>query len=517
MEVMGTRLRVLLVKPFQPVRNPLCQPPLGILYLCSALRKGFGSDIEVSYEDHRLFQEDPLSSAERIADQRYDLVGFSALNFEAETVHRMAKIIKLRSPHTLIALGGPYPHSSPERAQRYGGIDWIFDGEAELTLPQAVSAHFFGKGTLERIPGLIFRHKEGDPYISTGAPELPRDLDALPFPAWDLVPFDLYASRPNMNGWLKGKRYAPIFTSRGCPYRCNYCHDLFGKGFRWRSPENVLEEIELLHREYGVDEFHIIDDIYNLHKPRMRKIAQLIIERFGEGRLNFCFPNGVRADILDPEDLPLLKRMGVFQISVAVETVTPRLQTLIEKNLKIDRVERIINECHRLGILTKGFFMLGFPTETVEEIEATIRFAVRSRLTFAGFYLVIPQEGTPIYHLARKVSPLATRKVILKDFYNEQSWYQLAYGVDLRAIQRRAFRRFYLRPWRIFKLARVLSPGNLFLGFLAFLRIAITRDPVLGRGQKMMGRLLERYGDLLSLPERDEEPAISTQSAESVR
>lgn len=507
-------LRVLLVKPFQPVRNPLCQPPLGILYLASALRARFGKEVEVRYEDHRLFQENPFVAAERIAANSYDLVGFSALNFEAETVHRMARIIKTLSPKTLIALGGPYPHSSPRRAREYGGIDWIFDGEAEASFPQAVAAYFFGEGRLEEVPGLTFRYRSGDPYVTTRCPELPRDLDELPFPAWDLVPFSLYAQRPNMNGWLKGRLYAPIFTSRGCPYKCNYCHDLFGKGFRWRSPENVLKEIVLLHEGYGIDEFHIIDDIYNLHKPRMRRIAELIIERFGEGKLYFCFPNGVRADILDPEDLPLLKRMGVFQISVAVETVTPRLQTLIQKNLKIEKVHHIIQECHRLGILTKGFFMLGFPTETVPEIEATIRFAVHSRLTFAGFYLVIPQEGTPIYHWANRESPHATKKVILKDFYNKESWYQLAYGVNLRRIQRRAFRRFYLRPWRIFKLARVLSPGNLFLGFLAFLRIAITWDPVLGRGERFFRRFTERYGELLSLPEPEESPALATSITE---
>jgi len=481
---------------------------MGILYLAGALRKTLGSVVDVQYEDHRLFKENPIEAGKRIAEQKYDIVGFSALNYEAEVAHGMAKLIKTLSPHTITALGGPYPHSSPHRAQTYGGFDWIFNGEAELTFPQAVKAYFLGEGRLEDVPGLTFRLHNTSPYITTRCPELPQNLDELPFPAWDLVPFHLYANRPNMNGWLKGTLYAPLFTSRGCPYKCNYCHDLFGKGFRWRSPENVLKEIELLHEEFHIDEFHIIDDIFNLHKPRMRKIAQLIIERFGEQKLHFCFPNGVRADILDPEDLPLLKQMGVFQISVAVETVTPRLQTLIQKNLKIDRVKNIIDTCHKLGILTKGFFMIGFPTETVEEIGNTIRFAVRSRLTFAGFYLVIPQEGTPIYHLAKKEAPLATKKVILKDFYNQQSWYQLAYGVNLRKIQKQAFRRFYLRPWRILKLSRALSPKNLFKGFLAFLRIAVTLDPVLGK--LVQFRSQTPYHDLFSLPEPDDQPMVGS-------
>ena len=114
---------------------------------------------------------------------------------------------------------------------------------------------------------------------------------------------------------LKGKRYAPIFTSRGCPYLCNYCHDLFGKRFIHRSSEHVLEEIELLYENYGVDEFEIVDDIFNLHKPRLKKIMGEVKRRW-PGKIHFCFPNGVRADIMDEE---------VIEESILVSDIfTPR-------------------------------------------------------------------------------------------------------------------------------------------------------------------------------------------------
>jgi radical SAM superfamily enzyme YgiQ (UPF0313 family) len=446
-------VRVLLVKPYQPATTLLCQPPLGILYLIAALRRRFGDQVEVGYRDMRLFRESPAKVAEEIAG-RYDLVGISAINCEAEGTHSLSRAIRALSPKTIIALGGPYARSAPDRAMKLGEFDWIFDGEADRTFPQAVERRFFGDGDLSSVVGLTWRADPRGPFIFNGGEDSIPDLNALPLPAWDLVPFDLYSARHNMNGSLRAKRYAPLFTSRGCPYLCHYCHDLFGKGFRWRSPESVLEEINLLTDRYGVREFQIIDDIYNLHKPRMRAIANQVIERYGRRSLFFTFPNGVRGDIIDPADLPLLRDMGVYDMTIAIETVSPRLQKLIDKNLNVEHARQVIDAAVEAGISVKGFFMLGFPTETLEEIERTIRFAQDSRLTIAYFFFVIPQQGTPLHELAKKVSPRALEQVSLADYYAKQSWYELAYNVDMTRIRRDALLRFYLRPRRIFRVLR---------------------------------------------------------------
>lgn len=475
-----TVLRILLIKPFRPSLATVCQPPLGLLYLAAAVREVWpGAEVELL--DMRLTEAAPDSLSAHVRQDAYDLVGISALNFEAEAAHELARVAKVLWPKAILAIGGPYAHSSPRRILASADFDWVFDGEAERTLVSAIRAHFFGEGRLGAVPGLTWRSTDTGDYVANGGYDSLPDLDAVAMPAWDLVDFDHYARRPNQNGWLKGTRYAPILTSRGCPYKCSYCHDIFGKKFRWRSPESVLEEIRMLVERFGVDEFQIIDDIYNLHKPRMRRIAELVISTFGERRLNFCFPNGVRADILDPADIPLLARMGVFQIAVAVETVTPRLQKLIQKNLKIERIREVVEACDRAGILSKGFFMLGFPTETLAEIEATIEYAVSSRLTWAGFYLVIPQENTPLHELAKSVAPVALEHVTLRDYYSDVPWYQHAYGIDLRKIQRRAFRRFYLRPRRVWRIISAVGTESLVKGLAIFVKIATIRDPILHR------------------------------------
>lgn len=476
---MDRPLRIVLVKPFQPVVPALCQPPLGLLQLAGGLRERFGDRATVELYDLRLDQIEAETFAAGLGGS-IDVLGVSALNFEAAEAARVAAAVRRRHPDVRTALGGPYAHSSEARARADGVWDWIFHGEADREFAALVAAVLLGEGDPAAVPGVSQRRGD-DAWHSAPAGPTSRELDDLPHPAWDLVRWSVYPQRPNMNGWLKGRRYAPLFTSRGCPYLCSYCHDLFGKGFRWHSPERVVDEIALLHERWGIDEFQIIDDIFNLHKPRMRRIAELVIARFGPRRLHFCFPNGIRADILDEADLPLLADMGVYQMAIAIETVTDRLQEVTQKNLKLERIPSLIAEAERVGIRTKGFFMIGFPTETPDEIEATVRFAVESELSFAGFYMVVPQEGTPIHALAMRESPEATAAVTVEDFYNDAPWYQLAYGVDLRRIQKRAFRRFFLRPRRIARIVRTVRPGSLVRGLAEFLRIAVVMDPVLGR------------------------------------
>ncbi|MFA6091875.1 MAG: radical SAM protein [Elusimicrobiota bacterium] len=464
------RLRILLIKPCRPSPTPICQPPLGILYLISSLRRRFGTQVDVSYRDLRLHKESLNSLAPELS-AKYDLIGISALNCEAQASHALSSAIRALSPNTVIALGGPYARSAPDQAMSAGGMDWIFNGEAERTFPQAVEERFFGRGDLSSVAGLSWRAEPGGPFISNDEGEPIQDLDALPMPAWDLVPFDVYARRHNMNGSLRARRYAPLLTSRGCPYRCSYCHDIFGKGFRRRSPDNVLEEIELLKDRCDVKEFQIIDDIYNLDKPRMRTIAKKVIERYNRRALFFTFPNGIRGDIMDPADLPLLREMGVYDMTIAVETVSDRLQKLIRKNLNIGKVRRIIDAAADAGISVKAFFMLGFPTETREELERTLRFALESRLTIAHFFFVIPQPGTPLHDLAKIESPQATTQTGLDDYYAEQSWYELAYGFDMARFRRDAMLRFYLRPRRILRVLRRINLNQLLLGGWQFFNL----------------------------------------------
>jgi radical SAM superfamily enzyme YgiQ (UPF0313 family) len=452
-------LRVLLVKPCQPNTIPITTPPLGLLCLASSLRKHFGGGVEVRVLDMFLLQRRAHEIVREVAEFQPHVVGISALNFEAEEAGRIAHTVRRHSPDTILALGGPFAHGRQNlaRIEATELYDWIFDGEADLSFPIAVERWFRSDRRLDDVQGLTHRLPDGGYWTNRPTPGGPplagavADLDDLPFPAWDLVDFEAYSRGINNNGNMKGKRYAPLFTSRGCPFLCTYCHDIFGKKFRGRSVENVLAEARLLREVYGVDEFQIVDDIFNMNSRRMKEICRGLIPL----KVHICFPNGLRGDILDEEGVDLLVRAGMYQVCVAIETVTPRLQDMIKKRLHLNRLLDAVRWMAERGVLVKGFFMLGFPTETLEEIDETVEFAVKSELAHAMFSLVTPQPGTPLYDEARKIDEAALESVILSDYHSSTSWYGEAYGVDVHRIRSRAYFRFYLsspkRMWRIFR------------------------------------------------------------------
>ena len=364
---------------------------------------------------------------------------------------------------------------------------------------------------MDDIVGLTWRSAPGEPFTNN-ADVLPlgdkkpagvvEDLDAIPLPAWDLIDFKRYAKIRNFMSLLKGKRYATIFTSRGCPYLCTYCHDIFGKKFRFRSPENVAAEVKML-RDMGVDELEVVDDIFNMNPPRMKAVCRAI-EPY---KMHICFPNGLRFDILDEEGCEALTRAGTYAACVAIETVTPRLQELIKKHLRADRAQQGIRWMAQRNVLVRGFFMLGFPTETVEEIQATIDYAVKSELAQAYFFNVVPQPGTPLYDLALQENAEALEAQALYEYNTKTAWYTAAYGVNMEAVRKRAYiRLFVLSPRRWVRLIRLMPWKNFVMEFRDFIRFFFRRKR---RDDEPLPEALQPLAHLYAA---DETPLTSAQS-----
>jgi radical SAM superfamily enzyme YgiQ (UPF0313 family) len=279
-----------------------------------------------------------------------------------------------------------------------------------------------------------------------------EELNALPFPAWELIDQSLYARKSSF-ATVGCRPYATIITSRGCPFHCVYCHQTMGKVFRKRSAESVLAEMEFLLCQHGYKEIEIVDDCFNLDRERMHAILNGIIKRFGEIKLHF--PNGLRADILEPDELALFKKAGTVSACFAIDTSSPRLQKMIKRNLNIEKAFASINASVKEGIYTTVNFMLGFPTETYEEACNTVNLASRSSLHRAMFMRVTPFVGT---ELADMVDD------ILKERYNIdgcrcETYFNGSVNIsamsddELNKIFRRAYMRLFFTPKRISRLA----------------------------------------------------------------
>jgi radical SAM superfamily enzyme YgiQ (UPF0313 family) len=383
-------------------------PPLGLLYLAGAVRDRCRPAWEMSLFDLGLHDEGwPQALSARLDRARPLVVAVSAMANERDLVHRITALVRERSAsrarQPLVLLGGPFASFAPAEALEEQRLDGILVGEGELALPRLLDrvAAAGGDGPLpgfQRLcDGIGGWHAAngagsvGTTGVERAAPE--ADLDLLPLPAWDLArPLSAYDERPNWNGMLRARPYMSVLTSRGCPYGCTYCHHNFGRRVRLHSAERVVREVTTLHREHGVREIHVIDDIFNIDRGRALAICRGLAAA-GLG-LQIAFPNGIRGDLADRELLEAFRSCGTYKISYGVETASPRLQKEIGKNLDLERLQRSVTETRRLGMIPAGFFMFGFPGETREEMEQTVNFAVTSSLLTAKFFRVIPFPGT---------------------------------------------------------------------------------------------------------------------------
>ena len=389
-------MKILLIRPNSEV--PSAAPPMGLLYLGAYLQEYGNHEVEIY--DARNLGANFKQVGQAIKKSNPDIIGITAFSMEQKDVHQLAKLSKEIFRDRPVVIGGPYATSQPEDAMQDDNIDFAVIGEGERSCIKLLDVLTNG-GTLEEINEIAFR-KDGK-VVRTNPVDYIIDLDEIPFPAWDLIDFESYfgskgSKRKTFNQHQMKERVWQIITTRGCPYRCLYCHNLFGKKIRKRSVENVIEELRILKNKYNVEEIEIIDDIFNLDIERAKEILRRIIaEKFD---LKFCFPNGLRSDRFDEELLDLMKEAGVYRLVFAIESGSPRIQKLIKKHVKLDIAQRNIDLAAQRGFSIGGFFMLGFPTETEEEVMNTINFALASKMVTATFFLVTPFPGTELHKLA---------------------------------------------------------------------------------------------------------------------
>ncbi len=441
-------MKILFVRPNSEV--PSAAPPMGLLSLAGYLRE-YG-DFEIEIFDGRNLESKPGEIADAIKRSRPDVLGITAFSMENREAHNVAAMGKELFPEMPVVIGGPYPTSQPEEAMADPNIDVAVIGEGERSALALFNA-LKNDGDWGDIRELAFRRNGA--LVRTDPVDYIIDLDEIPFPAWDLIDLESYFTREKrkrktMNQHQMKQRVVQLFTTRGCPYRCAYCHNLFGKRLRYRSIENVIAELKMLKERYGIEEVEIIDDIFNLDLGRAKNIFRRIIEEKLD--LKFCFPNGLRSDRMDEEFLDLLKEGGAYRLVFAIESGSPRIQKLIRKNVKLELAQRNIEWAANRGFSLGGFFMIGFPTETEEEVWNTINFALNSKLGTATFFVVIPFPGTDMYQMAKDEG------FNLSGSY--EHYQKVAVNVSrvptdrLEQLRKLALRKFYLDPKRIWRYVR---------------------------------------------------------------
>jgi radical SAM superfamily enzyme YgiQ (UPF0313 family) len=359
------------------------------------------------------------------------------------TVNQCIKIIREVLPDTASLIGGGHPTGAGiETMAHLPDADFAFRGESEKGLSLLLSKLIKGsKIGFTEIPGLIYKENG---KIHENTQDYYQDIDELPLPAWDKIDPGKYRHAPQ-GGFLSAFPYAPIITSRGCPYRCSYCPVALSSGrkIRYRKLENVFEEIDLLVREYGIRELHIVDDAFTEKKSRAEEFFEILLTK--PYKLSLAFPNGLRLDTLDLELLNLMKRAGVYSINVGIESGSQRILNLMQKHLTLELIEDRVKLIKKTGIIVTGFFILGYPGETLEEMKMTRNFAVKIPLDRAQFSNFQVYPGTPVTNELKEKGEISSTDWS-STIFNKISYTPRGVSpAQLKREQKKDFLKFYLR------------------------------------------------------------------------
>ncbi len=461
--------KIALVQTYHPYTQMTHLHPLGLMYVATGTRRAGFEDLtilDMKVDDLRVPQ-----AADRLEKLRPDVIGLSAMTYEAGCLHALAAEMKRRLPGVVIVAGGPHPSVAADDVMKDTNVDFCVRGEGELTFPALLAALRDGCTDFSEVLGVAWRRTSADGAageIVLNPDRTPSDtLDELGFPAWDLVDVLKYHSVPRGGIIYAHKEFATIFSSRACPWRCTYCHNSYGKKFRERSARHVLEEIDMLVSTYGVRELVFYDDIFNFKPDRAKAICRGLIDR--DYGLKLTFPNGLRGDILDEELVDLMKEAGMYRAMIAIESAVPRVQKVMKKNLRIPQTKKIVDYMSSRGVMTHGAFMLGFPSETREEMEETIRWARDSSFHTAAFYRVIPFKGTELFRQVEEAGHvLPTDWSHYEPYYSEINVSAVP-EEEIGKLRRSAYWRFYLSPKRLWAIFRLIPNKTRMLPYLTLL------------------------------------------------
>ena len=294
--------------------------------------------------------------------------------------------IKKANPEIKLAVYGSIVPHLQKRVEQEPGLDYIIQGEPDETAYELAAGKPEGE-----ILGLNYRR--GDSWVQRPPRPFLKELDQLPFPKWELLPYQRYAL-PKSSA-TAAVPFLPMLTSRGCPFGCHYCPYPIGQGvpFRFRSPENVVDEIEHLVKDLRIQYILFRDPMFSLRQNRVVEICNEIQAR----ALKFKWKCETRPDCIAEETLQAMAAAGCDGINFGVESAEVEIQAGVgRKPITREKIIEMVNLCRRIGIKTFCFFIIGLPGDTVHSILETIQFGIRLRPNWIQFNAASPMIGTKL-------------------------------------------------------------------------------------------------------------------------
>jgi radical SAM superfamily enzyme YgiQ (UPF0313 family) len=360
--------------------------------------------------------------------------------------------LKKQHPDKPIVVGGPHATFEHESCFRSAPVDFIVMGEGEETIVDLLDA-LSGCGDIGRVKGIAYVDPNGK--IKATEPRGPLDIDRIPWPARHLLPMEHYfRNRPRQ--YFMRSPVASILTSRACPYSCVFCSTTVFWGRRWRGrdPENVVDEMAFLQREYGVREIIVQDDNFLANPRRVERLCDEIMRR--ELDIRWQVPPGVSVWLLNEALLRKLRDAGLYIIRPQIETGNPKTLKYIRKKVNLKKAKHVVRLANKLGLWTQTNMIIGFYFETGRDIYNTIRYAENLGVDNVGYNIALPYTHTAMFDDYLREG-LVRRGEPLRDSYDTRHFS----AEDLKRIRTRAQKRY---PW--VRLRQLLNPMTFLREFL---------------------------------------------------
>lgn len=367
---------------------PAVVPPLGLAYVAASLEKaGFQVEILDNYQLRKPIDDVKLE----IKRVNPEIVGITCGSVTYQRCVETAKAVKQVKPSCKVVVGGWHPSYMPDSMLQHPEVDYVVMGEGERAMVELATLITKGDGdrAIATIPGVACRY-EGKTIKNP--PKIISDLDQVPYPAWHLLPMQIYDRKID---YLSVRPVDAVNVIRGCPYDCSYCETkkLWGQKCRAFSPARITEEIEHMVKNYGSKGIYFVGDNFTINKKHTLALCNLIRKH----ELNVEWVCDTRVDLISRDLLREMKGAGCRSIFFGIQSGSPHILEKLNINFTLEQVVQAFKLCREEGIQIACSFMLGIPGETIEDMKTTYKFAKKLDPDWCHFYVFIACPNSGLY------------------------------------------------------------------------------------------------------------------------
>ena len=430
----------------RPKTKAICAdpPPLGLGYLAAHLKK---SGLSVKIVDLRKPGAKSSELIETLKSDQPKVAGVQVYSRDAREVSELIGVVdEISGRSCQLVAGGPHVGTFDEKTlEHFPRFDYAIAGEGELSFPLLVKM-ILGDASIKPggIAGLIYR-KDGGFVVNPR--HYVENIDELGFPDRDLLDVKSYRAETFGGGFVKYTPATTMLASRSCPFNCAFCcvKSIMGTRQRSHSAEHVIEELSILERQYGFREVKLVDDSFGLNKDFVLNLAQAYREKGLKIALSFAC--GLHLAAIDDDVLEAFKQMGVYEILIAIESGSDKILKTMRKGITLSLVHGKVDMIKKHGFPIVAFFMLGYPGETREDINSTLKLSLKLPIQRVHFNTFFPLPGSEIYRDLQATGKLGDYKLEQTHFETfRNSFVDGLSAKQLNQIRRKALLRFYLRP-----------------------------------------------------------------------